>query len=130
LTVKKTVVLVDDDNDVLTVLKKSLELNNYEVYDFDDPVKALDYLKSVNSPLLLITDIRMPQMTGFELVREVKRKHPKMSIIALTSFEINKSEFERLLPSSKIDALVNKPVSMNRFLDAVKAIMASKISEE
>ena len=130
MTVKKTVVLVDDDNDVLTVLKKSLELNNYEVYDFDNPVKALDYLKSVNSPLLLITDIRMPQMTGFELVREVKRKHPKMSIIALTSFEINKSEFERLLPSSKIDALVNKPVSMNRFLDTVKAIMASKISEE
>jgi CheY-like chemotaxis protein len=126
MTLKKSVVLVDDDKDVLTLLRTNLELNNYKVYDFDDPRKALEYLQSVDSPKLLITDIRMPQMTGFELAREVKKHHPEMSIIALTSFEIKKSELGRLLPSAKIDALVNKPVRMNRFLDTVKTIMASK----
>jgi CheY-like chemotaxis protein len=119
------VVLVDDDSDILTVLKKGLERNGYEVYDFEDPLKALEYLKSVDSPQVLITDIRMPGITGFELAREVRKDHPDMSIIVMTSFEINKFEFERVLPSTKIDALVNKPISIMKLIDAVNAVYVS-----
>ncbi len=121
---------MDDDRDVLTVLKKALEQNSYNVRDFGSPRKALECLQSVDSPQLLITDIRMPGMSGFELVRQVKKDHPEISIIVLTSFEIHKSEFEKVLPSIKIDALLTKPVGINRFIDTVNAIMVSKASED
>jgi CheY-like chemotaxis protein len=120
------VVLVDDDRDILTVLKHGLEANSYQVYDFDNPLEALEFMRTMKSPQLLITDIRMPAMTGFELARQVNKDHPEMMIIVLTSFEINASEFEKVFPSTKIDALVNKPVSINKLVDAVNALMVSK----
>jgi CheY-like chemotaxis protein len=86
LPTKRSVVLVDDDEDILTVLKRALELKNYEVKAFSDPVKARDYLRSVNSPQVLISDIRMPGISGFELAREVGNTHPEMKIMLLTSF--------------------------------------------
>ena len=123
---KKSVVLVDDEEDILAVLKAGLERNNYEVFDFDNPLKAVDYLKSVNSPQILITDIRMPGMSGFEVCREARMKHPEMGIIVMTSFDIDKSEFERVFPSTKIDALIKKPVSIRKLIDAINAIYVSK----
>jgi CheY-like chemotaxis protein len=114
---------VDDDNDILAVLKRGLEQNNYQVNDFDNPIKALEYLKSVNSPQLLITDIRMPAMTGFELARQVHKDHPDMKIIVLTSFEIDKSEFDKVFPSTTIDAIIKKPVSIKKLVDAVNAVV-------
>jgi CheY-like chemotaxis protein len=120
------VVLVDDDKDILTVLKRGLELNNYEVMAFDKPHEALDYLKSVNSPQLLITDVRMPGMSGFELAKQLATEHAEMKIMMLTSFEINKSEFDQVFPSTKIDALINKPISIRKLIDAVNALMVSK----
>ena len=121
----KSVVLVDDDKDILTVLKKGLELKGYEVRDFDNPLEAVDYLKSVNSPQVLITDLRMQGLTGFDVCREAKKKHPKMGIIMMTSFEISKSEFEAVLPSTKIDALLTKPISLRKLIDALNAIYVS-----
>jgi CheY-like chemotaxis protein len=117
------VVLVDDDNDVLTVLKQNLEANNYQVYAFDSPIKALEYIQSTNSPQLLITDIRMPGMSGFELARQVNSHKPEMMIMLLTSFEINWSEFEKVFPSARIDALVKKPISTKKLIDAVNALV-------
>ena len=117
---------MDDDKDILTVLKHGLELSNYQVDDFDSPDKALEYLRSTNSPQLLITDIRMPGMSGFELVRAVKKDHPDMAIIVLTSFEIDRSEFEKVFPSTKIDALINKPVRIDKLVDTVNATMVSE----
>jgi CheY-like chemotaxis protein len=126
LTSRKSVVLVDDDMDIVTLLKNGLERNNYDVYAFVDPLKALEYLKSVKSPQLMITDLRMPGMTGFELIREVRKSHPDIGIIAMTAFEVNKSEFEKVLPSTKIDALINKPISIRKLIDAANAIYVSK----
>jgi CheY-like chemotaxis protein len=123
---KKSVVLVDDDKDILTTLKHGLEANNYQVYAFDSPLEALEYMKQVNSHEVLISDIRMPAMTGFELAKQVNKDHPDMWIILLTSFEIHRSEFEKIFPSTKIDALINKPVSINRLVDAVDVLVTSR----
>lgn len=123
MTGKKSVVLVDDDSDVLNVLKKSLEANNYEVYAFDSPHKAAEYIESTNSPQLLIADVRMPGMTGFELARRANSHDPDMMIMLLTSFEINNSEFAKMFPSAKIDALIKKPVNIKKLVDTVNALV-------
>jgi CheY-like chemotaxis protein len=113
---------VDDDKDILTLLKHALERNNYEVMAFSDPVKAREYLNSVNSPEILISDVRMPVVSGFELAREAAKGHPHMKIMLLTSFEIDTNEFHQIFPSTRIDALINKPIATARFIDAVNAL--------
>lgn len=121
---------MDDDKDILSLLKIGLERNDYKVYDFDSPVKALEYLETVNSPQLLITDIRMPEMSGFELIRRVQKDHPEISVMAMSSFEIRKSEFDKVFATIKLDALVLKPVTMTKFVDTVNAIMVEKKPNE
>ena len=62
-------------------------------------------------------------MTGFELARRVKVSHPEMKIILLTAFEIDKSEFDNVFPSTNIDALVNKPVRITKLENTVNALV-------
>lgn len=121
---------MDDDRDIVNVMKRALELNNFQVFDFTNPLQAVEYFKSVDSPQLLVTDIRMPNMTGFELVREVKKDHPNLSIIVLTAFELSKSEFDKVFPSTKIDVVLKKPISPRKFIDAVNAIFVSKLEKK
>ncbi len=128
LASKKSVVLVDDDRDVLNVLKKGLEANNYEVHAFDSPDKAAEYIESTHSPQLLISDVRMPGMTGFELARRANSHDPDMMIMLLTSFEINYSEFAKMFPSTRIDALIKKPINIEKLVDAVNALVVGSYS--
>jgi CheY-like chemotaxis protein len=91
---KTAILIVDDEPDILSVLKKSLEDDGYEVYGFTHPVAALEHLK--DNPeyySVLISDIRMPGMSGFELARTVRSLNSKIKIILMTAFEVNMSEF-------------------------------------
>jgi DNA-binding response OmpR family regulator len=70
-----TALLIDDDKDILTVLKYSLELKGVNTYGFIDPVLAVEYFRNnAVSYDIVITDIRMPQMNGFEVARAVRDK--------------------------------------------------------
>ena len=55
---------------------------------------------------IVITDIRMPQMNGFEVARAVKEIRLDIKIALITTFDINKSEFEKVLPSTNVDAFI------------------------
>jgi YesN/AraC family two-component response regulator len=55
----------------------------------------------------------MPEMNGFELVREAKHLNPDIKTVIMTAFEINESEFSKVMPSTKVDDFVRKPVSVN-----------------
>jgi response regulator RpfG family c-di-GMP phosphodiesterase len=52
----------------------------------------------------------MPQMTGFEFIREVRKIIPSTKVILMTAFEISKSEFDIVHPSTQVDALLRKPL--------------------
>jgi two-component system response regulator ChvI len=126
---KTAILIVDDEPDILRVLKKSLEDDGYEVYGFTHPVAALEHLK--DNPeyySVLISDIRMPGMSGFELARTVRSLNSKIKIILMTAFEVNMSEFVKVLPSIKIDALLHKPFKITRVQEVLEKTIHEPIS--
>ena len=94
-----SVLLIDDDKDILTTLKLSLERKGMNTYGFTNPVLAVEHFRNNAANYdIVITDIRMQQMNGFEVARTVKKIRPDIKLAFITAFEMNKSEFEKVLP--------------------------------
>jgi DNA-binding response OmpR family regulator len=80
--------LVDDDEDVNTTLKKILEERGYNVYAFSNSIAALkDFRKDFYNVIIL--DIKMPRMNGFEFYNKIKEIDDKVKICFLTAGEPN-----------------------------------------
>ncbi|MFZ0220318.1 MAG: response regulator, partial [Candidatus Nitrosopolaris sp.] len=56
----------------------------------------------------------MPGMNGFEFIKKVKEIKPEVKIFFVTAFEINDVEFRRVLPSTRIDEFIQKPISLKQ----------------
>jgi DNA-binding NtrC family response regulator len=62
-----------------------------------------DIFRRIANTAKSISDIRMPALIGFQIVRRVKDLRPDMKVIMMTLFEVNKREFEAIFPSTPID---------------------------
>lgn len=119
-----SVLLIDDDRDILTVLKRSLDTKGVNAYGFTNPVLAVEHFRNNAANYdIVITDIRMPQMNGFEVARAVKEIRPDIKLAFITAFEINESEFEKVLPSTKVDAFITKPVKSATFVEMIDGVI-------
>jgi two-component system nitrogen regulation response regulator GlnG len=81
----KPIWIVDDDRSIRWVLEKALARENIACKAFGGPQEVLTELET-DSPQVLVSDIRMPGMSGIELLRAVKRKHPALPVIIMTAY--------------------------------------------
>jgi DNA-binding NtrC family response regulator len=109
----KSILAVDDEFDIVTLIKHSLQKHDLNVFAFTDPFLALEHF-NLNSKdyILVLSDIRMPGMSGFEFVRKVRAVHPTIKILLMSAFEINDSEFSMVLQSTAVDGFIQKPLSV------------------
>ncbi|HEY7572826.1 MAG TPA: response regulator [Nitrososphaeraceae archaeon] len=124
------VLAVDDDFDVINIFRLGLEKYDLNVFGFTDPLLALEHFK-INREryALVVSDIRMPTMNGYEFVKKVKEIKPEIKIFLMTAFEINDLEFSRALPSIRIDEFIQKPISVSKLAATIqKYINKVKIS--
>ena len=118
--------IVDDDPDIVQVLKHGLQKNSFLVNAFTNPEEALQCFKSdAESYCLVLSDVRMPRLSGIQLAKKVKEASPSVKVILMTSFEIRDSEFSKVFPSTQVDGFVQKPIGIK---DLTKKIL-SVISE-
>jgi DNA-binding NtrC family response regulator len=120
------IMVVDDERDILSIVKRGLESKNrFKVETFIDAESALESLKenSDNYYDLVLTDIRMPKINGFELYRRIKESNPNMKIVFITAFEINKDEFSKVIPSVDVIDFISKPVSMSTLITKLNSIL-------
>ena len=118
--------IVDDDPDIVQVLKRGLQKNSFLVNAFTNPEEALQSFKSdAESYCLVVSDMRMPALSGIQLARKVKEINPNVKVILMTAFEIRDSEFSKVFPSTQVDGFVQKPIGIK---DLTKKIL-SVISE-
>jgi CheY-like chemotaxis protein len=122
------VLVLDDDFELATLVKQILQKDVFKnVFVFSDPLLALEHFRINHKDYsIIISDIRMPTMNGFEFVREARKIDPKVKILLMTAFEIDDKEFARVLPKPKIDGLIRKPASSKQILNTVSSKIGSK----
>jgi CheY-like chemotaxis protein len=135
----RRILLIDDDPDVTLTLKTVLENNGYAVDVFNDPIMALQNFKkaadedTTNEKYhydLVLTDIRMPIINGFELYQKIIEIDKNIKVRFLTASEINYDEFrEKVAPTidDTVNYFIRKPVENQKLLNAVSELMNKNI---
>jgi two-component system, OmpR family, response regulator ChvI len=126
LTNRKLLV-VDDEKDTTSLLSTVLQKSGYEVIFFNDPLLALDRFKPSYYDLVIL-DIRMPNMNGFELYRQIKRMDNRVKVCFLTAI----SEFKdyeqcrrEVYPKLGERHFISKPVSNRELLRRVNEMLTT-----
>ncbi len=120
-TEKRTILIVDDDPDILNLYKLSLERDGFDVHSFNDPLLALSNYKAGVYDLLLV-DIKMPQMNGFELYQKIRRIDDHIKVCFITAFEEYRTQYQELFPNLKeADCFIRKPVKLESLTKTVKS---------
>ena len=115
----KRILIVDDETDLLNIMKKSLEFINYDVSIFTNPLEALEAFKeNPNKFDLVITDLRMPEMQGDEFSDELLRIKPELPIFLFTG--IKTIELKEKANFLRIKEVIEKPLSLSFIINKIK----------
>ena len=116
-----TILIVDDENDIIDLLSYNLKTNNYNVETACDGSEAL--LKINNNIDLILLDVMMPKIDGIEVCKSIK-KNPStknIPVILLTAKSTSQDEYEGLI--SGADDYIKKPISIKNLLLRIKNIL-------
>jgi YesN/AraC family two-component response regulator len=116
------ILVVDDDSEFRQEMCECL--HNYRVIEAANGLEALKILKKPNAIDLVILDFVMPQMTGTEVLRQIKTNYPHLSVIMLTGQSSKDVAIEAL--KGRADDYVEKPFEVERFLSTIQKILESK----
>ena len=119
-----SILIVDDEYDIVNLIKRSLKVNGRRVCAFTDAFVAVNHFNSDvrDHHSIVISDIRMPGMNGYEFVKKTKEIDKKVKTILMSAFEINDREFYNLLPDIKVDAFLQKPFHIQQLNEVVEKI--------
>jgi two-component system OmpR family response regulator len=121
---RTSIMVVDDDRDILTVAGRGLQYAGFKVYTFADPLEALQHVQNGCKDCdVLVSDVRMPALTGFQLIRKVKDLRPEIKVVLMTMFEVNKREFEAVFPSTPIDDVIRKPFAPSQLVGKIRGFL-------
>jgi two-component system aerobic respiration control sensor histidine kinase ArcB len=123
---KRKILVVDDEPDNASVFTMSLEDKGFEVDTFTDPLLALSTFKTGKKYDLLILDIKMPNMNGFDLYDAVRKIDNKVKACFLTAFgEGYTEEFEKRFPASLFYdiSFIRKPIRMDDLVKKVNEVI-------
>ena len=118
-TQKVKILVVDDEYDVAITLKTILEEEKFEVDVFNDPKLALSDFKAGWYDLLLL-DILMPKMNGFELYQQLKNIDDKVKVCFITAYEIYYRALRDLFPTIEVDCFMAKPIGKKELVSRIK----------
>jgi DNA-binding NtrC family response regulator len=129
--IRKSILIIDDEFDIVTLIKASLQKHGFDTLGFTDPLLAFEHFQNNSTDFaLVISDIRMPSMNGYELIRKIKAERPTIKTILISAFEINKEEFSKIMPTVKIDSFITKPISLKQLVHSIENTLKEKKTEQ
>ena len=106
----KRILIVDDNPNMSSLLSEMLEVFDYASVLASDGNEALDVLEK-GEISMVITDMRMPNMSGLELLREVKSRYPAIPVVLISGYSVN--EVNSQASDIKADGFLGKPLMMS-----------------
>jgi len=110
---KNSVIIVDDDERLLEVFKTALSLEGYQCETASSAESALELINKMSFDIML-TDIRMPSIEGFELTQKAKKIRPDMAVIIMTAY-IEEFSFNNAIEAGASD-FIKKPFTLNELM--------------
>ena len=123
-----SILVLDDDFEITTLIKIALQRHGYDVFGFTDPFLALEHFKINHSTYsLVISDLRMPSMSGFQFIQNIKLIRPKINVLLMSAFDvIGDSEFSTQSSEYEIDGFLQKPISIKKLNAIINSYMMKK----
>jgi two-component system, OmpR family, response regulator ChvI len=115
---KKRILIVDDEPDITESFGIALEDSGFEVDKFNDPAIALASFRPTLYNLLIL-DIKMPKMDGFELYDKIEKIDKNVKVFFISAFEIDHAVIRKQYPSLKIENFIPKPILIPELIKKV-----------
>jgi DNA-binding response OmpR family regulator len=120
---KKRIMLVDDEPDVTTALGMILHDEGFEVHTFNDSLLALSKFNASQSYDLVLLDVKMPKMDGFQLYEEIRKIHDSVRVCFITAYEVDYNVLKERFPKLATDyPFIKKPIGSEDFVRRVMEI--------
>jgi two-component system response regulator ChvI len=115
------IIAVDDEFDIVFIIRKYLEKWNFDVDTFTNPVYAYEVFKANSERYsLLLTDIRMPEMSGIRLAKLVQEIKSSIKVVMMTAYEVEPDELGEHLPTITYEDILQKPFRLLQVCTTVK----------
>ena len=111
-----TILVIEDDDRVRTLLRDILVIGGYRVIEASDGRSGIRNLEKWDMIDLVLTDLGMPGMNGWEVARMTKRKVPQLPVILLTEWRL--SPDGKKIKESGVDRIIGKPFKVNDILES------------
>jgi two-component system, OmpR family, response regulator ResD len=115
------ILIVDDEHEICRILSEYLKLKGFETVVAYSGEDALKILKKKNIDLMIL-DIRMPDIDGVGVLKELRKYDEKLPVIVLTGSQIL-SEHESEMSALKYNELLVKPVEFSKLLEKINALL-------
>ena len=111
---KWLVAIVDDEIDMANSFRDYLtSIKNVLALSFTDPMVALEhFINNKHEYFLIISDLKMPRLSGIELIKKIKEVNPFVRTLLMTAFELNDPMFEEYKKTNIINDFIQKPVRL------------------
>ncbi len=121
------ILLVDDEKELATLFQHAIEAMGLDAISFTDPLPAFEYFKdNLNKIQLVITDLRMPGISGLELAKKVRELNDSAKIFLMTAFDTRDLENNSDYISDRIDKLIQKPVRFSELRVMINSALQNR----
>lgn len=115
----RRILLVEDNEEVRTIVEEMLKIHGFEVYSFSNGLEALNKFKELSNIIdLCIFDVIMPSIGGFELYKKIKGIKPDIKVLFMTGYTDNLSQIQTIIKEGQ--QIINKPFSISELKKKIK----------
>ena len=124
--------IVDDDLDIVNLFRDALTaISEVTIHTFTDPILAMEHFQiNEDAYILIISDLKMPGLSGIEFLRKVKQKNKFTRTILMTAFDIDDKLFRNYTKEKIIDAFLQKPIRINDLIKEVETQLCSHEAQQ
>ena len=118
------ILIVDDEMDIANSLKRFVIKSGFDAISFTDPLLALEHFTLLhNRYSVIITDLRMPGMSGLEFTNEIRKINPSVIVFLISAFDTSDLENNSNYKTAKIERVIQKPIKFSIFKEILTDVL-------